>query len=163
MSSKTTQRKGEQAIPFGAVYETIETPPELGYDPPIRVIIRANPTAGDWERWNEANAMAPTKPDKPIAEAVDQAEADRLEREWARYHRDTATRRLLICKALCTLYHRTPEVCPELDFSTERSTEILWDNKDIPDELWLWLLSLPWDVVARRREIIMGKTNRASS
>lgn len=121
--------------PLGAIEETIPLPADLGYPEGSAVTIRVNPTKAQWDLWNRAN-------DPPPETATD-----------AERKAHAAERPRLMAQALHALYRGT--ILPGFDFSSEAAAKATWERTDVPDELWLFLLQLPWKVVADRRERIL--------
>jgi hypothetical protein len=132
------------ATPFGPIYEDVPLDPALGYPPGTSVRIRANPTTAQWKAWMDgANTAAETAAETPEARAAAKAARD------AR-----------LITALTALYGAAS--LPGFDFSSEKAAAATWAREDIPDELWSFLLSLPWSVIAARREAIQKNVLRSS-
>jgi hypothetical protein len=123
--------------PFGPVYEYIRLDPELGYPDGTGVRIRVNPTKAQWAAWLDGSTAKPG------------------ETEAAR-----AARQVALLAGLHALYGACD--LPGFDFSTPEATRATWDSPDVPDELWVFLLQLPWSVIATRREAILKNALRSS-
>lgn len=123
--------------PFGPIYEDVPLDPSLGYPAGAAVRIRANPTKGQWQAWLDGNSPAPeeTKEQKEVREVV-------------------------LLSALHALY--SAAALPGFDFSTPEATRTTWDAPDLPDELWVLLLNLPWTVITARRDAILKNALRSS-
>jgi hypothetical protein len=132
------------ATPFGAIYEDIPLDPALGYPAGVSVRIRVNPTTAQWNAWMDgADTAAETAAETPEAQAAAKAARD------AR-----------LISALAALYGSAS--LPGFDFSSEKAAAATWARDDIPDELWSFLLRLPWSIVAARREAIQKNVLRSS-
>ena len=123
--------------PFGPIYEDVPLAPDLGYPPGAAVRIRVNPTKGQWQAWLDGSTPVP-------GETAEQK----------------AAREVLVLAALHALYAEAR--LPGFDFSTPEATRATWDDPDVPDELWVFLLQLPWEVIAKRREAILKNVSRSS-
>lgn len=125
------------SAPFGPVYEDVPLGPDLGYPAGAVVRIRVNPTKAQWQAWLDGARPAP-------AETPEQQ----------------AAREARVLEALHALYGEVR--LPGFDFSTPEATRATWDRHDIPDELWVFLLQLPWEIIAARREAILKNVQRSS-
>jgi hypothetical protein len=123
--------------PFGPIHESVPLDPALGYPAGTAVRIRVNPTKAQWKAWLDGSTPAPNETD-----------AQKADREAA------------LLSALHALYQAC--VLPGFDFSTPDATRATWDNPDVPDEFWIFLLQLPWQIIATRREAILKNAMRSS-
>lgn len=123
--------------PFGPIFEDVPLDPDLGYPAGTAVRIRVNPTKAQWSAW-----LAGSLPQS------DETETQKADREVA------------LIAALHALYRECD--LPGFDFSTPEATRATWDNPDVPDEFWIFLLQLPWQVIATRREAILKNATRSS-
>lgn len=125
------------STPFGPIYEDVPLDPALGYSAGAAVRIRVNPTRTQWQAWLDGNKAAPDE----TTEAK-------------------AAREATLCDALSALYGE-PRL-PGFDFTTPEAARATWADPDLPDELWVLLLNLPWSVIAARREAILKNALRSS-
>lgn len=113
-----------------AIYEECRPPVDLGYAD-LAVPVRVNPTKAQWQAWIDGTNWR-----------SDETPEERTAREVKLLH------------ALHSLYGSRP-IAPGLDFTTPEKARQTYDNPDVPDEVWYWLLDLPWAVVAKRRATIL--------
>lgn len=126
------------ATPFGPIHEDVSLDPALGYPAGAAVRIRVNPTKAQWQAWIDGSSPAPGETDE-----------------------QKEVRQVVLLAALHALYAESR--LPGFDFSTPEATRATWDSPDVPDELWVFLLQLPWEIVAKRREAILKNVQRSSS
>jgi len=119
--------------PFKPIYEDVPIEPELGYGESATIRIRVNPTKGQLAVWSQANDLAAKLSD-------DERRALWVQTMHAFY-------------AECRL--------PGFDFSTLEAAGATWDSPEIPDELWLYFLQLPWEIIDRRRKAILKNVTRS--
>jgi hypothetical protein len=125
------------STPFGPIYEDVPLSPDLGYPAGTAVRIRVNPTKAQWQSWIDGSTVPP---------------GETLEQK--------AVREVLVLAALHALYGAA--TLPGFDFSTPEATRATWERPDVPDELWVFLLQLPWEIINKRREAILKNVSRSS-